>query len=183
MRADKALIAYHGKPQVEWVAELLAPLCRSVHVSVRAEQAGEPVRAGLPRILDEHENAGPIAGILAAQRAHPEAAWLVVACDLPFLSTDTLAQLIARRDAARIATAYRSAHDALPEPLCAIWEPASQALLAAAVAAAKYCPREVLKQADVALLDLPDASALENVNTRAELDEARTRLAAAEPRA
>ena len=29
---------------------------------------------------------GPIAGITAALQRHPKAAWLVVACDLPFLT-------------------------------------------------------------------------------------------------
>jgi molybdopterin-guanine dinucleotide biosynthesis protein A len=180
MRADKALLDYHGKPQVQWMAELIAPYCVDVHASVRPEQADEPVRAGLPRIVDAPVGAGPIAGILGAQRHDPDAAWLVVACDLPFLDARTLEHLLARRDPARIATAYRSAHDGMPEPLCAIWEPASHAALAAAVAADRHCPRAVLKQADVALLDLPDPHALDNINTREELEAARARLGAAE---
>ena len=58
---------------------------------------------------------GPIAGIAAAQaRWRPGAAWLVLACDLPNLDAHTLAHLLAHRDPARIATAYRSSRDALP---------------------------------------------------------------------
>jgi molybdenum cofactor guanylyltransferase len=176
MRADKALLDYHGKPQVQWAAELIAPYCADVHVSVRAAQADEPVRAGLPRIVDAPVGAGPIAGILGALQHDPGAAWLVVACDLPFLDARTLEHLLARRDPGRIATAYRSAHDGMPEPLCAIWEPSSHDALAAAVAADRHCPRAVLKTADVALLDLPDVRALDNVNTRDELAAARALL-------
>ena len=54
---------------------------------------------------------GAAAGILTAMEAHPEAAWLVTACDLPFLGAPTLAALVAGRDLLRIATAYRSALD------------------------------------------------------------------------
>jgi molybdopterin-guanine dinucleotide biosynthesis protein A len=132
MQSDKALLDYHGKPQVEWAAELIAPFCVSVHVSVRAGFT-EPTVAGLPVIVDEHDDAGPIAGIAAAQRAHPDAACLVVACDLPFLDAATLEHLVSHRDPARAATAYRSAYDGLPEPLCAIWEPSSRAPVRAAI--------------------------------------------------
>ena len=51
-------------------------------------------------------------------------AWLVLACDLPFLDRATLQHLIAQRASARLATAYRSSSDGQPEPLCAIFEPA-----------------------------------------------------------
>jgi molybdopterin-guanine dinucleotide biosynthesis protein A len=176
MRADKALIEYHGKPQLHWVVELIVPWCSSVHVSVRADQANEPVRAGLPMIVDVRADAGPIAGILAAQQRDPDAAWLVVACDLPFLNARTLQYMIAQRASTSIATAYRSAHDALPEPLCAIWEPASRPLVAAAVEQGTYCPRSLLASSGAVLLDLPDATALDNVNTREELALARTRI-------
>jgi len=176
MRTDKALLDYHGKPQIEWLAELIAPYCISVHASVRAAQAGEPVRSGLPTIVDAREDAGPIAGILAAQYHDPAAAWLVVACDLPFLNARTLEYLIEQRASTGIATAYRSAHDGLPEPLCAIWEPASRPLVAAAVEQEKYCPRSLLASSGAVLLDLPDARALDNINTREELALARSRL-------
>ena len=105
---------------------MLDKLCQRTFVSVRAEQASDPVRADLPQIVDQPRSQGPIAGIAAAQAAHPEAAWLVVACDLPFLSRATLDHLLAHRDPSRLATAYRSSHDGLPEPLCAIYEPASR---------------------------------------------------------
>jgi molybdopterin-guanine dinucleotide biosynthesis protein A len=179
MQADKALLRYHDKPQLQWVADLIAPYCSSVHASVRASQRDDPARAGLPVIvdlIDEQADAGPIAGIHAAQRAHPDAAWLVVACDLPFLDPATLEHLIERRAPQRVATAYRSAHDGLPEPLCAIWEPASYALVAASVASAKYCPRALLKRADVELVELPHTDALDNVNTREERASAQVRL-------
>jgi molybdopterin-guanine dinucleotide biosynthesis protein A len=144
-------------------------------VSVRAEQREDAVRAKYPLITDRGGN-GPIAGIHAALEAHPKAAWLVIACDLPLLTESTLSDLIARRDATRIATAYKSSYDGLPEPLCAIWEPASRAVVATWIAAGKDCPRKVLINSEIRLLDAPDAHALDNVNTPQDLTAVETVL-------
>jgi molybdopterin-guanine dinucleotide biosynthesis protein A len=165
MQRDKAALAYHGATQLEWAVRLLAPHVAQAFVSVRPDQVQDPVRARFAQILDTGVGQGPIAGILAAQRAHPGSAWLVLACDLPFLPRAMLEHLLARRNPARQATAYRSNHDGLPEPLCAVYEPASAAPLSAYVASGRQCPRKFLLQSDVELIELPDAQALDNVNT------------------
>jgi len=165
MQRDKAAIEYHGQSQLHWTFHLLSRVCAATFVSVRPDQREEPTRAGLPQILDRQPGIGPIAGIEAALHAHPKAAWLVVACDLPFLNEQTLRRLVASRDPSKIATAFKSSHDGLPEPLCAIWEPAAREPVLAFVAAGKQCPRKFLINADTLLLDLPDARALDNVNT------------------
>jgi molybdopterin-guanine dinucleotide biosynthesis protein A len=68
-----------------------------------------------------------------------------------------------------MATAYRSSHDGLPEPLCAIWEPASAEPLSAALAAGGNCPRKFLLQSDTLLIDQLRPETLDNVNTPADL--------------
>ena len=105
---------------------------------------------------------------------------LVLACDLPFLTEHTLEHLIAHRDASKIATAYRSAHDGLPEPLCAIWEPSSREPLQAYLDTGKQCPRKFLINANTLLLDLPQARALDNINTTDEFDAASAALRGAD---
>ncbi|HEX2495054.1 MAG TPA: NTP transferase domain-containing protein, partial [Steroidobacter sp.] len=119
MQRDKASLEYHGKSQVAWAFELLQSLCTATFISVRPDQRNDAARAHFPQIIDRLSGVGPIAGISAALQEHPKAAWLVLACDLPFVSEATLQFLIEQRDPQRIATAYRSAHDGLPEPLCA----------------------------------------------------------------
>jgi molybdopterin-guanine dinucleotide biosynthesis protein A len=166
MGRDKAALTYgDGTPQLERAMALIAPHVARAFVSVRPDQTAEPLRARFPQIVDQHESMGPIAGLLAAQAQHPDVAWLVLACDLPLLDDATLAQLLRARDPARTATAYRSSHDGLPEPLCAIYEPRSGAALAAYVATGKQCPRKFLGGADTLLLDEPNPEALDNVNT------------------
>ncbi len=165
MRTDKAALLYGGRSQLERAMELLAPHVERAYVSVRADQRDELLRARYPQIEDRQDDLGPIAGLLAAQAHHPGAAWLVLACDLPLLDAGTLAHLVRCRAPHRQATAYRSSHDGLPEPLCAVWEPCTAAALSAYVAAGRRCPRRFLVAADAELLDEPDPQALDNVNT------------------
>jgi molybdopterin-guanine dinucleotide biosynthesis protein A len=165
MQRDKAALSYHGRTQLDWAMGLIQPLVSRAFVSVRPDQIADPVRARYAQIVDMREDLGPIAGILAAQAAHPDVAWLVLACDLPFLDAATLEHLLWARQPQRIATAYRSSHDGLPEPLCAIYEPASRTAIAAYVASGKQCPRKFLIQSDAQLLEEPNPRALDNVNT------------------
>lgn len=168
MGRDKAALRYAGRTQLERAMALLAPHVVRAYVSVRRDQQADAVRAPFPQIHDRHEGLGPIAGILAAQHEHPEAAWLVLACDLPLLDAATITHLLAARERSALATAYRSSHDGLPEPLCAIYEPRSRAALADYVARGKDCPRKFLISAGAHLLDEPNPRALDNINTPAE---------------
>jgi molybdopterin-guanine dinucleotide biosynthesis protein A len=172
MQNDKAALPYHGRSQLTEAMRLVAPLVARAFVSVRKDQIDDPLRARFAQIIDRQENLGPIAGIVAAQEEYPSVAWLVLACDLPFLDTETLKHLLRARDPARDATAYLSSHDGLPEPLCAIYEPGSRKALAAYLAEGRQCPRKFLSRANVHLIAAPDARALDNVNTRAEYDAA-----------
>ncbi len=165
MQRDKAVLTYDGKPQLARAMALLQPLVERAFVSVRNDQRQDPARAAYETIADLTAGLGPIGGILSALHAHPDHAWLVLACDLPFLDDATLRYLIAQRTPARLATAFRSSSDGKPEPLCAIYEPAARAVLEDWVAQQKHCPRAWLSQADVTLLDLPNARALDNINT------------------
>ncbi len=177
MQTDKAALEYQGESQLQRAFALLGKLCVQTFVSVRADQMNDPLRGRFPTIADRQSDLGPIGGIAAAQATHPEAAWLVLACDLPFLETATLEFLISHRSPGHMATAFRSSHDGLPEPLCAIWEPSSRSRVEAWIAAGKQCPRKLLINSDVQLLDQPDARALDNVNTPEELHAAVTALA------
>lgn len=169
MGRPKWAIEYAGRPQVEVVADLLRPRCEQVYLSVKEPMDGLP---DLPVILDAFPYRSPSSGILSAMRARPGAAWLVVACDLPFLDGGTLDHLLAAREPGRVATAYRSAYDGLPEPLCTVWEARASAPLRDAAGDGRPCPRRFLIDSDPALLDLVNLRALDNVNTPDEYEEA-----------
>ncbi len=96
MQRDKAALQYRGKTQLDRAFELACPHVTQVFVSVRAGQTADPTRARRPLIVDSVAGEGPIVGIRSALAAHPHAAWLVLACDLPFLSDAALVAAAAR---------------------------------------------------------------------------------------
>lgn len=165
MGQDKAALRVGGRSQLEQAMALLTPHVARAFVSVRPDQRPDPLRAAFEQIADTRAGLGPTAGIMAAQERHPDSAWLVLACDLPLLDAATLGHLVRARAPERLATAFRSSRDRLPEPLCAVWEPASRPALAAYVARGQNCPRKFLSGADVHLIDQPDPHALDNANT------------------
>jgi molybdopterin-guanine dinucleotide biosynthesis protein A len=178
MQTDKAALSYGRSTQLARAFELLAPRVGRAYVSVRADQVNDRLRAGYPQIVDGATGSGPIAGLIAAQARHPDAAWLVLACDLPLLDATTLDQLIASRDAGRLATAFRNATNGLPEPLCSIYEPASRQPVLVHVAAGRDCPRKFLLAHDVMLLNLVHPAALDNANTTQDYEAMRASVAA-----
>jgi molybdopterin-guanine dinucleotide biosynthesis protein A len=190
MQRDKAALLYQGQAQLDRAFDRVARHVSRVFVSVREDQTRDPTRAGRPLIVDSAalaeeaaaggSSGGPIVGIRSALAAFPDVAWLVVACDLPFLSDAALEQLLLERDPDLLATAFRSVHDGLPEPLCAVWEPAAAAL-AAHQRAGRSCPRKFLINHPVKLLEPEDRRALDNINTPAEYAAARGALQDVDP--
>lgn len=173
MGQDKAAIqGPDGQPLWRRTRDVLAENLDNIFLSVRPGQElpGYSKSDGT-LIEDTIEDAGPLGGILSAFEKHPEAAWLVVACDLPLLDSETLADLIEQRNIKGYATTYKSAVDGLPEPLCAIYEPAASTVLKKGLETQKHCPRRfLLDEADrVRLLTLPHQHALENANTPEDL--------------
>lgn len=167
MGQDKGLIDYHGKPQREHLAGLLAHFCREVFISCRPDQA-EKASHPLP---DTFTGLGAFGGILSAFRARPDAAWLTVACDLPLLDEHTISQLVGFRNPSKVATAFNSPASEFPEPLITIWEPRAYPILLQFLAQGYSCPRKALINSDVELLDAGRPEALRNVNSPDEMED------------
>jgi molybdopterin-guanine dinucleotide biosynthesis protein A len=181
MNRDKAALKYQGKTQLDRAFELASRHVTNVFVSVRADQTLDPARALRPMIVDSVAGEGPVVGIRSALAAHPKVAWLVLACDLPYLSDAALDFLLQRRDTTALATAYTSANDGLPEPLCAIWESAAAEALADYQAGGGQCPRKFLIHHGARLLEPQDTRALDNVNTPEEYRQAAATLDSVAP--
>ncbi len=165
MGQDKSRIVYQGQPQSLRVLELMGELGLPAFLSLREDQWREEHRGDLPILFDQFRNLGPIGGILTAMQAYPEAAWLVIACDLPYLRRPVLEHILEKRRPSKMATAFRSSLDGLPEPLCAIYEPSIRMRLFEALGLGFSCPRKVLLNSNSLLLDPYDDIALTNVNT------------------
>ncbi len=168
MGVDKSGIGYHGRPQLEIAADLLAGQCDRVYISVAAEpQKGTN---GSTTLSDRFIGFGPSGGILTALHERPDSAWMVLGCDLPLMTADDLSQLVDERDALRPATAFRSPSGDLPEPLAAIYEPRMLSLFHQAFAMDITCPRKVLIRSRARLVTPGNPEAVMNANTPADRD-------------
>ncbi len=174
MKKDKSSLKFHNKPQAICAFELLLPLCEKVFISRRKGQKMVARESKLPHIYDlkKLSDRGPLSGILSAMAKFPKAAWLILACDLPFVDDKTLRHLLRYRDSTKIATAYKSRFNDLPEPLCAIYEPKAQRRLLTFFAKGITCPRKILINSKVRLLKLKNKKALDNINTPEEYQKA-----------
>ncbi|MSR00668.1 MAG: molybdenum cofactor biosynthesis protein MoaAD [Gammaproteobacteria bacterium] len=179
MKRDKATLAYHGRTQLAQSFALLQAVTERTFISVRTDQIDEATRRNFPQIVDHLAGvdddtalAGPLAGILAAQHAHTNVAWWILACDLPFLDIAALNYLLAARNSTKLATAFTSAHDGLPEPLCTIFEARSAPALLSYATSGHYCPRKFLikanEQGKITLISPYSARSLENINSSEE---------------
>ena len=178
MKKDKASLRIHQEPQAVYCYKLLSKVCEKVFISARKDQEGALEHKDMPPIYDSPDltGSGPIAGIISALREHPKRPWLVLACDLPFVNQEVLEKLINERNPQKKATAYKSSHDGLPEPLCTIFESHSLQSLLDYVAKDKNCPRKFLINSDIKLIEQPFPEALDNINTPDELNKALKKL-------
>lgn len=176
MGTDKGKLAYHGIPHREYLYNLLNTLCKKTYLSIRQSQQ-EEISGQYPIIVDADKYKGPFNGILSAHEYKPQATWLVIACDLPFLNHKTLKYLIDSRNNQKIATVFATHKTKLPEPLCAIWEPeglhkAKKLLEAAQISG----PRKFLIDADIQSVFPENDQVLFNANSVNDYKQARINL-------
>jgi molybdenum cofactor guanylyltransferase len=172
MGRDKAsmVLGRDGMTQAEKCRQLLAGCCIAVHLSLRDGQEPPDGIADIDILRDAPGAEGPLAGILAALAHEPRAAWLVLACDLPFV-TSSLLEGLASAWRGQPFFAYASASEGLPEPLCAIYGPEALPILRRHAAAGRFCPRRIMIDERAHLLPLPGnaSGALANINTPGDL--------------
>lgn len=164
MKQDKAILEYHGQSQVGYVFHLLRKFCNEVFISCRAEQAEEAAFKNFPQIHDRFIDLGPLAGIFSAFYEFSDSAWLVLACDLPFVDEETLSYLIEKRNPRRLATAYQNPPDGLPEPLCTIYEAGAYLVFQQYLAQGCHSPRQLLIDSAIERLNLKSPHKLTNIN-------------------
>jgi molybdopterin-guanine dinucleotide biosynthesis protein A len=89
MGQDKAMLVLDGKTLLEHVATTMKQVFPNVIVSVRRLREGIETR----QVCDEQEARGPLGGLVAGM-AHVDTPWMfAVACDMPFVKADMIAQL------------------------------------------------------------------------------------------
>jgi molybdopterin-guanine dinucleotide biosynthesis protein A len=168
MGTDKSKLDYHGKPQREYLSELLSNsiVKNNIYYSVRDDKQ---LDNETQIITDKFVNLGPFGGICSAFMHNPNKAWLVIATDLPNIDEQTIDKLLLRRNPSKMATTFKGKSKQFPEPLITIWEPKAYPILLNYLSQGYSCPRKVLINNDVEIVDIDDVL-IHNVNTKAEFD-------------
>lgn len=169
MGEDKAFIAYHKKPQWQYLRDIGRELGLDVAVSCRPDQSSNFDHCEI--ITDAIDSSGPAVGIYSAMKKHPHAHWLVVACDMPLIRKEDVVTLISERSAQHFATAYYNLEKQWAEPLFSIWEPQCRMILWNALESGKACPRELLNQLHPKAIEPQSQRVLLNVNFPSEKEE------------
>ncbi len=167
LKKDKTSLVFHQKEQYLHCFDLLTPFCEKVFLSLADASDQHKFSEDLPKIYDQdpYLGIGPMGGILSAMESYSDASWLVLACDLPCVRLQTIENLIQYRDVSKLITAYESASDQLPEPVCAIYEKQSANFLREKAQHNKYCLRKFMMESAANIIPLINPNDLLNVNT------------------
>jgi molybdopterin-guanine dinucleotide biosynthesis protein A len=161
MGEEKRLINYHGKTQEQYLFDLLSNYFSAVYVSINKNQTTD-----LPYIPDlDLPIKSPMVGIVSAFNHNPNVAWLVVACDMPFVDEIAIEFLLKHRDSEKFATAFENLEEHFPEPLLTIYEPRIFPKLQEAIHQGKKSPMKVLQDLDIEFLQKFDNQWITNINT------------------
>lgn len=166
MGTDKSALKYHGVDQLSHSVSLLGKFCAEVKVSV-AKQADDETRP-YDFVEDSFSGLGPFGGILSAFRLNPNAAIMVLPCDVPLVDEALLQELVSRRNPSKVATCFHNPSTNFPEPLITIWEPKAYGVLLQFLSQGYSCPRKVLINTNIEEVHTASADKMMNVNTKEE---------------
>ena len=178
MGANKALLELGGRTIIERTVEILRPLAADLFVVSDDDAAYAAI--GLPVVPDVIPGRGSLGGIWTAvtRATHPFV--LCVACDMPYLEAALLQALFDAPGPGDDAVIPRLPSG--PEPLLALYGRTLLPALERAVRAGELRIMTALREARIRFIDAADLDRLDpdrrsfiNVNTPAELAEARSR--------
>jgi molybdopterin-guanine dinucleotide biosynthesis protein A len=186
MGVDKGLLGIAEEPMIVRAARLVESV-----VGAPVLVVGTPAKyreLGLRAIADDWPGCGPLGGIATALRAS-EADWnLVVACDLPYLTREWLEFLLQRaRDSAEEAVVPMNLtpeNKRGAEPLCAVYHKGCEPMLRRALERGVRKVTDGLAELRVEVIEPKewkgfdsDGLLFKNVNTPADYEEAKRKLA------
>ena len=169
MGQDKSNLDYFGKPQKIVAKQLLESNKLETFYSVQNASEYDD------EIHDKFLNLGPFGGICSAFQKDPNAAWFVLATDVPFVNDQIIKLLLNQRNPGKIATAIKGKGKDFPEPLITIYEPKAYPILLQYLAQGYSCPRKALINSEVEIVEVDD-DFIRNVNTPVDFTNAKNEI-------
>lgn len=162
MGTDKGMIPVLDENWASLACKKLSTLSIPVKVSINADQEQDYLKFfSKAQLLPDNlslEVAGPLLGLLSAHVQYPTENILVLACDLPLMSTNILSYLQSVEEKVPGADAIVYLNKGNVEPLCAIYKANGLIKIMNELEAGKltrYSMKHVLSLLDVHQLDIP----------------------------
>jgi molybdopterin-guanine dinucleotide biosynthesis protein A len=176
MGTDKSELNYFGKPQKEVAKELLEHNNLETFYAVKdLSTSGKETIGPAQEICDKFLNLGPFGGICSAFQKDPNAAWFVLATDLPFVNDTVVKLLLKHRNPSKAATAIKGKGNQFAEPLITIYEPKAYPILLQYLAQGYSCPRKMLINSEVEIVEI-ETSLIRNINTPEAFEDAKKEI-------
>jgi molybdopterin-guanine dinucleotide biosynthesis protein A len=154
MGTDKSRLEINGRTTQRMIAGELEP------VTCRVRVVGSTAETDFENVPDLQERWGPLGGIQAALHACEAESCIILACDLPFVTSALFAFLLGCGEDMTDAIVPIQ-EDGRPQPLCAIYQ--REACLAATemtIAAGQHSPRAMLEEIRVRYVPFENISHL-----------------------
>ena len=163
------LSASLGMTWLERTVRLVQPYVDGVALSGAGEVPAS--LASIPRLADIPDVAGPMTGILSAMRWQPAVTWLLLACDMPGLSSDAVKWVLTQRAVGCCGVVPQISSGRAVEPLFATYEPQCAGYFEQMNAEGVRRIGRIAEQKRVRVVQVPEElrSGWQNINTPEEL--------------
>jgi molybdopterin-guanine dinucleotide biosynthesis protein len=178
MGEDKIFASFNGKTLLEWMRDRVAPLFPHVFVVTREPDRFEQL--GLPIVNDALPDTGSAVGVYTAVLAAPTQRVVCLACDMPFVTPRLLRALAGRSLGFDV---FVPRHGAYMQPLCAVYGKGTLEPYRRFIASGRRRIFDIYPDLNTGYLEMDDCALGDpeelfmNVNTPAELEAARQRIA------
>lgn len=165
MGQDKASIRIGGRYVTHVLRDRLDSVCGMVVLSNRAGQFRDSGHAGFRQIHDRYPDIGPIGGLLSCSEALPDWSFLVVACDMPFMSGASIQMLVeAWRSSRGRTVVFSAANSDEVCPFPGIYGPEIRDVAYALVKEKRYSIKGLLDALSAQVIPAPDEQVHRNLN-------------------
>lgn len=123
MGTDKSMLNYHGQPQRYYLYEMLSELCERTFIACNKQQAATiPDKYAVVIDDEQYGDIGPMVALLTAFDKYPDASFLVVGCDYPYLQKEELHRLLEVSLQYKKSTALYNIEGKSIEPLISVYQ-------------------------------------------------------------
>ncbi|MFQ5422855.1 MAG: molybdenum cofactor guanylyltransferase [Phycisphaerae bacterium] len=171
MGFEKALIPVSGVTLIEQTAALAATVSDRVVLLGQVGFELPRLVAALRVIEDIHRGIGPMGGLESLMLARPDDAWLLLACDMPYLTGEALQRLCTADDSGEAVAFRTGGAGGQWHPCCALYRAEARPAVEAAIAARRHSLVALLSNLRTTVVDLAGAEArwVENWNSPEDL--------------